>query len=79
MLGLPLPLYPPYDKMYFLAAGGSAKDRAEPEDPASDTVSLTRSSCGGWVSGVWHLVFWLLGVGWWAGQLQKAVADAACP
>lgn len=32
---MPLPMLPPYDKVHFLAAGGSSKDRARVGTPAS--------------------------------------------
>lgn len=39
-VGLPLPMFPPYDSMRFLAAGGSSSDRAVDTTPASDKVHV---------------------------------------
>ena len=39
-IGLPLPVLPPYTQMLFLAAGGSAEDRADEGTPASAAAQI---------------------------------------
>jgi hypothetical protein len=35
-----LPIFPPYSQVFFLAAGGSSKDRATFDTPASDKAQI---------------------------------------
>jgi hypothetical protein len=44
--GLMLPMFPPYDKIEFLAMGGTTEDRATPETPASDKVHKIELTAG---------------------------------
>ncbi|KAI7837152.1 hypothetical protein COHA_009029 [Chlorella ohadii] len=44
--GVMLPMFPPYDKIEFLAMGGNVKDRATPETPASDKVHKIELTAG---------------------------------
>lgn len=45
-VGVPLPMSPPYDQMFFLAAGGTSEDRAKPGTPASDAAHLIELTGG---------------------------------
>ncbi|PSC76751.1 kelch domain-containing [Micractinium conductrix] len=44
--GTPLPIEPPYDRIWFLASGGNADDRARVTTPASDTAHLIELTGG---------------------------------
>ncbi|KAL4425029.1 hypothetical protein ABPG77_001807 [Micractinium sp. CCAP 211/92] len=45
-VGVPLPMLPPYDKVHFLAAGGSSKDRARVGTPASAKAHVVELTAG---------------------------------
>jgi hypothetical protein len=45
-VGLPLPLRPPYNQMFFLAAGGSAQDKAKESTPASAAAHVIELTAG---------------------------------